>query len=142
MFLTVLALTLGAPGLKDKADPAESIVGLWELERAEGGTGNVPTRKGPLRYRFDKDGNWVVLEGERELVGARAVKIDPAAKPATLDFSVSAGSPEQVLGIYKIEGDKLTICKAFPGKDRPSKFEVRDGSQDYLMVFKRVKPKD
>ena len=35
---------------------------------------------------------------------------------------------ERVLGIYKLEGDRLTICRAAPGKPRPSEFKAEKGS--------------
>jgi uncharacterized protein (TIGR03067 family) len=146
MFSTLLALSVAAPAVKDKApDPAAEIIGLWELERTDGGSGNAPkNRAAPLRYRFDKGGTYTVLEGDQELGPARAVKIDGAARLAALDFSVSKDSSPLVLGIFKIEGDKLTICKAYPGKERPTKFEGTTGTEDYhyLMVFRRVKAKD
>lgn len=142
----VIALALAAPAVKDKTpDPAAAIVGLWELERTEGGSGRPDKeRAGPLRYRFDKEGTYTVLEGDREVSRARPVKFDGTAKPATLDFTISKGSSLLVLGIFKVDGDTLTICKAYPGKDRPAKFEGTTGAEDYhyLMVFKRVKAKD
>jgi uncharacterized protein (TIGR03067 family) len=139
--LLVTAFAVGAPTLKEKPNPAENLVGLWELESAEGGKQQqAKKREGPLRYRFDKD-TWVVLEGDKEVVGARQFTFDPKAKPATLDFKIEQG-PAEVLGIYKIEGDKLTICKSFPGETRPTTFGVQPGSRDYLMVFRRVKTKE
>src|SRR5947209_10492086 len=106
----ILALALTAPAVKDKApDPAAGIVGLWELEHAEGGSGRPQKeRTAPLRYRFDKDGTWTVLEGDKEVVAARAVKIDGTARPARLDFTIAKDSPQLALGIFKVEGDKLT----------------------------------
>ncbi len=56
------------------------------------------------------------------------VKLDPAAKPnATGDFLIDEG-PEDAKGktskmIYKLDGDKLTMCVSHPGKDRPKNFE-------------------
>jgi uncharacterized protein (TIGR03067 family) len=56
------------------------------------------------------------------------VKPDPAAKPnATAEFLIDEG-PEDAKGktskvIYKLDGDKLTMCVSHPGKDRPKNFE-------------------
>ena len=145
MLATLLTLTLAAPGPKDKADPAKEIIGLWGLHHAEGGFRHPKEeREGPIRYRFDKDGTWTVLEGDKEVVAARPVKIDGLASPATLDLTVSKDGARRTLGIFKVEGDRLTICKAYPGRDRPTKFEGRAGETDYhyLMVFRRLKSKD
>src|SRR5579875_2155967 len=59
------------------------------------------------------------------------VRIDPKAKPATIDFLINEG-PEDSKGktskcIYKLEGEKLTLCVAMPGKDRPKEFEQIEG---------------
>jgi len=140
-FLVVASLVLAAPAPKDKPETPEPY-GLWELERAEGGSGKAKPRKGVLRYQYNRDGTWVVLEGEKEVVGARPFKFDNKAKPATLDtFTSKGGTMPDVLAIYKIEGDTLTLCKAYPGEKRPTEFKVPEESRNYLMVFRRVKDK-
>jgi uncharacterized protein (TIGR03067 family) len=70
------------------------------------------------------------------------VKLDPAAKPLTADFLIDEG-PEDTKGktskaIYKLDGDKLTICVSHPGKDRPKDFaEVPD--EAVLLEMKKQK---
>jgi uncharacterized protein (TIGR03067 family) len=71
------------------------------------------------------------------------VKIDKEAKPlATLDFLIEAG-PEDAKGktskgIYKLDGEKLTLCVSAPGKDRPKEFtQVED--EAYLFALKKQK---
>jgi hypothetical protein len=46
---------------------------------------------------------------------------------------------ERVLGIYKLEDDRLTICMAAPGKPRPTAFKAEKGSGYTLRTFTRVK---
>ena len=72
------------------------------------------------------------------------VKIDPKAKPATLDLTIDEG-PEDAKGkiskcIYKLEGEKLTLCVSHPGKDRPKEFEQADG-ESYVFELKKEKDK-
>jgi hypothetical protein len=43
-----------------------------------------------------------------------------------------------VKGIYKIDGDTLTMCLS-PTGERPAKFESTAGGQTILMTFKRMK---
>ncbi len=71
------------------------------------------------------------------------VKIDTEAKPnPTLDLAIEEG-PEEAKGktskaIYKLDGEKLTLCVSVPGKDRPKEFaQVEDES--YLFAMKKQK---
>ena len=138
--LLATVLTLAAPGPKEKPNPAEGLLGLWELERTESAKKEQPRqRDGPLRYRFNKDGTWDVLEGDKSVIGARPFKFDPKASPATVDLGAGNDGREMAQGIYKIEGDKLTICKTPPRQGRPTEFTTPDGSPNYLMIFRRVK---
>jgi uncharacterized protein (TIGR03067 family) len=71
------------------------------------------------------------------------VKVDTEAKPnPTLDLAIEEG-PEETKGktskaIYKLDGEKLTVCLSIPGKDRPKEFaQVEDES--YLFALKKQK---
>jgi uncharacterized protein (TIGR03067 family) len=73
------------------------------------------------------------------------VKVDPKAKPATLDLTIDEG-PEDSKGkvskcIYKREGEKLILCVSMPGKDRPKEFEQTEG-ESYVFELKKEKAKD
>ena len=73
------------------------------------------------------------------------VNVDPKAKPATLDLAIDEG-PEDAKGktskcIYKLDGEKLILCVALPGKDRPKEFEQNEG-ESYVFELKKEKAKD
>jgi uncharacterized protein (TIGR03067 family) len=73
------------------------------------------------------------------------VKLDPKAKPATIDLLIDEG-PEDSKGktskcIYKLEGEKLILCVSMPGKDRPKEFEQAEG-ESYVFELKKEKAKD
>ncbi len=74
------------------------------------------------------------------------VKIDNEAKPhKTIDFEITDG-PDEAKGkmskcIYKLDGEKLTLCVSMPGKDRPKEFEQAEG-EAYLFDLKKEKKKD
>jgi uncharacterized protein (TIGR03067 family) len=76
-----------------------------------------------------------VLEGE--------YSFDDSKSPKTIDLDIKKGRGEgkTQLAIFKIEGDKLTIVAAMPGeKDRPTSFELKEGSDLIEAVFERDKP--
>jgi uncharacterized protein (TIGR03067 family) len=70
---------------------------------------------------------------------ASTTKIDPTADPKTMDITFTLGPDKgrTALAIYKLEGDTMTICRAAPGKDRPTKFSSKPGSGHTLMVYAR-----
>ncbi|WP_165221687.1 TIGR03067 domain-containing protein [Aquisphaera insulae] len=59
----------------------------------------------------------------------------------TIDVLPDGGPSKgkRVLGIYKQEGDELTLCMADPDKPRPTEFKAEPGSPQTLMVFRRQK---
>jgi uncharacterized protein (TIGR03067 family) len=46
---------------------------------------------------------------------------------------------KSVKGIYKLDGDELTISFAPPGEPRPTEFETKDKPGRLLHVWKRVR---
>jgi uncharacterized protein (TIGR03067 family) len=71
------------------------------------------------------------------------VKVDPDAKPhATLDLTIDDGPDEAKgkisKGIFKLEGEKLTLCVSTPGKERPKAFE-QSPDEAYLFELKKKK---
>src|SRR5262249_55101300 len=69
-------------------------------------------------------------------------KIDPNQNPAHIDFEVEIASMKGVQkGIYKLDGDELTVCIHGESGARP--IEFRSGTPKgglFLMKFKREKP--
>src|SRR5205823_3799816 len=60
------------------------------------------------------------------------VKLDPAAQPeSTIDLAIEDGPEDSKgmisKGLFKLKGDKLTLCVSMPGKDRPKQFETTEG---------------
>ena len=94
------------------------------------------------------DAKWV-FEGETVKASVNGqdytckVKVDTEAKPhPTIDFTIDDG-PDESKGktskcIYKLDGEKLTLCLSIPGKDRPKEFaQVED--EAYLFDLKKQK---
>jgi uncharacterized protein (TIGR03067 family) len=139
MLIAGLAIIVAAPGAKDppKKEPP-SLVGVWIGE--SGIKGGMPSPPEDASMEFTKDGKLTFKEKGKEIPGT--YKTDAKKSPNELDIELSAGGMNLSLpGIYKIEGDTLTICFAFMG-ERPSKFESPAGSMIMLITLKREKKKE
>ena len=79
----------------------------------------------------------------KEVVEEGSYTIDASKTPKTIDFDIKKGPDEgkKQLGIYKIEGDKLTIVLTEAGsKTRPKSFKAEDGESLIEAILERVKP--
>jgi uncharacterized protein (TIGR03067 family) len=71
-------------------------------------------------------------------VSKSTVSLDATKKPKAIDYEFNQGGKKVTsLGIYRLEGDTLTICSSRPGKERPTRFESKVGSGWSLTVYKR-----
>lgn len=134
-----VVLSLGAPGDKDAAKKdAPSIVGEWDGEKAVRGGVEKPLPEGGVKITFTADGKLISKEGNKDAEEG-SYTFDAKKNPGEIDI-VPPKESETHIGIYKIEGDTLTICLADKNAaTRPTKFESPDGSNIFLVTLKRVK---
>jgi uncharacterized protein (TIGR03067 family) len=133
-------LTADAP--KDDAvkKDLQQLQGEWALQASERNGEKRPEAQLKTFKRTITDNKYTVTwedeEGSREFTGV--MTLDPTQKPKTVDVEVPDGpnKGQKMLGIYKIEGDKHTVCVAAPDGPRPTDFDSKQGS---LHVWKRVK---
>jgi uncharacterized protein (TIGR03067 family) len=81
----------------------------------------------------------VVWKRDGKSFAGTRIELDPSRDPKAIDVIPDGGKDrgDRVLGIYKLEGDRLTICMAASGKPRPKEFKADKGSGCTLRTFVR-----
>jgi len=95
---------------------------------------------GSIRRVVEED--HVVWRRDGKNFAGTKFEVDPSKTPRAIDLIPDGGPARdrRVLGIYRLDGDDLTICVADPGGPRPSAFEAGTGSKQTLQTFRRVRP--
>jgi uncharacterized protein (TIGR03067 family) len=119
-----------------------TLKGKWSLVSLTHGGKAVPADiVKDFKCTFEEKTYNNVMNGETIEEGE--YKFDDAKSPKTIDFDIKKGHSEgkKQVGIIKIEDDKMTLVLAEPDvTDRPTSFEVKEGSSLIEAVLERVKP--
>lgn len=139
--LVGMALVVAAPAPKEvPKKEAPGIVGVWNLEKAEFGGMLLPlgTEGKQLSLTFAEDGTIIARKNGKEEPGPSRFTHDAKKSPAEIDLTEGRPGAKEMTtkGIYKVEGETLTICMT-PIGDRPTNFD--SGGQSMIMTFKRMK---
>lgn len=67
--------------------------------------------------------------------GSERFIIDEKSDPKRIDFD--DGKPPKILGIYKFDGNDLTICTGGPGEPRPTEFVTSYDTGNVLTKLKK-----
>jgi uncharacterized protein (TIGR03067 family) len=139
----VLSLSVTAPQLKDKSPKEPPIFGDWlRVGHTEAGA-PVPPDREPHRQVFKSDGEWEYYYADRVgSAGGKSFVVDPRQTPPAIDIHMDRGAKAHWRGIYKVEGDTLTLCLVTADRDRPRAFESSADRPTTIWVFKRVQSKD
>jgi len=116
----------------------ENLQGEWTMVSQEQRGVKVPEEVVKLFKLTVKGDQWILSRqgqaGERK----ETIKIDPSQNPGILDLTGPAGFTS--LGIYKLEGDTITLCRTIDRGDidRPREFKTTL-EEGILVVWKRAK---
>ena len=126
----------GGGGDKD----GDTIEGTWLPATAELGGKPFPEEVRKSIKLTVKDGKYTVMVGKNPDRGT--TKLDPSAKPKAMDITGTDGpnKGKTFLAIYERNGDTLRVCYDLSGKGRPTEFKTTEGTQLFLVTYKREKP--
>jgi uncharacterized protein (TIGR03067 family) len=116
------------PTPKDAGLPVDQIIGDWRCINDTGDTVHT--------FRITRtDSLWSINGQPHPDNGLSAdIVLDATKNPATIDFTPKRGG-EKILGIWKVEGDKLILAFHGGNQSRPTEF-VQSAN---LHRFRRIK---
>jgi len=139
--ITVVALVVlvgtTARGADPVADETKKLQGEWHVVGTDA-RGNKVGRDDPqikdMRFTFKDSGLTVGFGGAAR---KKSFKVDPGKSPKHIDITSLDGQEKDTTAacIYKLDGDRLTICIPYFSKDptvRPKEFKA--GADDGLML--------
>lgn len=118
------------------------LEGKWKAVSMEAGGMPLPKEAIPdFTYIVAADGKATGKSPQGEYQATMTV--DPKMTPKTIENLHDTGNQKgkKQYGIYKLEGDKWTVCMTRPGvaeTDRPKDFDTK-GTANVLFVFERLK---
>lgn len=143
-FKSVLVLTLvlsfSMAAWSGEATDSDTMQGTWLPSMAELAGKKFPDEVRNTIKLVIKGDKYSVTVGKG--VDQGTVKLNPAAKPKELDITGTDGpnKGKTILAIYELDGDTLRVCYELSGMGRPKEFKTREGTQLFLVFYKREKP--
>lgn len=90
--------------------------------------------------RMAVEGQRFTLTSWHRVAVKGTIKLDPTKTPKEYDSVHDDG--KHLKGVYELEGDKLRLCIAAPGADRPNAFETKRGDPLTLVTYERPTNED
>ncbi len=134
-----LAFTPFCHGDDAKSD-TQALQGTWLPTTAELGGNKFPDEILKTIKLVIKDDKYTVTVGTQPDQGT--VKLEPSAKPKSMTITGTEGpnKGKMIPAIYELNGDTLRVCYNLGGAERPTAFETKAGTQQFLVTYKRQRP--
>ncbi|MFC1597684.1 M56 family metallopeptidase [Planctomycetota bacterium] len=123
----------GQAGTSPVGAESTSLKGTWSVVRMTGASPELQLWEKSLRFVFS--GDTLSMRGPVRVIAETKYRTNAKKRPPTINL-IYEGKP--ALGIYRIEGDDLTICLNRSASDRPTSIASQPDSADQvLFVLKR-----
>jgi uncharacterized protein (TIGR03067 family) len=125
--------------IPEPSGPATEFEGEWQM--LSGVMSGKAMDESTVQWvkRVTRGNQTSVIAGPQTMLNVEFT-FDPSTSPASIDYLNLHGSTKgkRQAGIYKLEGEVLTVCVAAPGAVRPGEFTSVSGDGRTLTVWKRV----
>ena len=137
LLLLVAAGALAAADAPEGKKDLERMQGDWACDSYVVDGTQLPADDAQGYFRTIQGDTYTVSRYNRVL-GKGTIRLDAAQTPKAID-ALPAGRDKPLLGIYEFDGEKMKLCFASPGKDRPTAFTSEAGSGHTQTVWVREK---
>ncbi len=136
--------TAPAPPLTQPLAPAAGPEGVWVLVAMQGDGRTVPVN---MPAEEIEPAEWTFAAGELRIVRGgheerAACTVDASTEPLRMTIGPAAGADAgPVQGIFRLEGDKLTVCVSEPGQPPPVDFTSEPGLGQTVYHLRALAPR-
>jgi uncharacterized protein (TIGR03067 family) len=136
LVIVAMGLLVAADAKDKEAKDEDKLKGTWVLESEEQDGSKQAAKDPPIKVTFTADGKGKAENGPGGPLDL-TYELDATKKPKHIRITAEG---IDMKGIYKIDGDALTLClvKGDSG-DRPNDFVTNSGDGRTLVVLKREK---
>jgi uncharacterized protein (TIGR03067 family) len=137
--MACLLVPTAVPGEEKAGENLKAFNGAWGAEEVSRGERSIKDDFKGVTWTLE-DGKVTFTDGKS--TRTHKITVDSSKNPKTIDFHFESGADKdkKSLGIYRFDGpDRLILCWAEPGKERPTKFESKEDAGILKQVLVRKK---